>query len=107
MFSLKLWYLSASQHDVTVQQTAVEKKKHAGIGAHIKINAFANVSAQIIPGLLVLAIAYLGCNITLVLIAWFFAVTLITASYAGAMASVVDIAPNLAGKETGLLKEYS
>lgn len=53
------------------------------------------------PGLLVLAIGYLGCNITLVLIAWFFAVTLITASYAGAMASVVDIAPNLAGKESG------
>jgi hypothetical protein len=57
------------------------------------------VSAQIVPGLLVLAIGYLGCNITLVLIAWFFAVTLITASYAGAMANVVDIAPNLAGKE--------
>jgi hypothetical protein len=57
------------------------------------------VSAQIVPGLLVLAIGYLGCNITLVLISWFFAVTLITASYAGAMASVVDIAPNLAGKE--------
>ena len=56
------------------------------------------ISAQIVPGLLVLAIAYLGCNITLVLIAWFCAVTLITASYAGAMANVVDIAPNLAGK---------
>jgi hypothetical protein len=54
-----------------------------------------------VPGLLILAIGYLGCNITLVLIAWFFAVTLITASYAGAMASVVDIAPNLAGKESG------
>ncbi|PNF40129.1 Sialin [Cryptotermes secundus] len=53
--------------------------------------------SQIVPGLLVLAIGYLGCNITLVLIAWFCAVTLITASYAGAMASVVDIAPNLAG----------
>jgi hypothetical protein len=69
------------------------------------MNAFVNiVSAQIVPGLLVLAIAYLGCNITLVLIAWFLAVTLITASYAGAMASVVDIAPNLAGKETWLSK---
>ncbi|XP_069705488.1 sialin-like isoform X1 [Periplaneta americana] len=53
--------------------------------------------SQIVPGLLVLAIGYLGCNITLVLIAWFCAVTLITASYAGAMANVVDIAPNLAG----------
>lgn len=28
---------------------------------------------------------------------WFVAVTMITASYAGAMASIVDIAPNLAG----------
>ncbi|XP_049801254.1 sialin-like isoform X1 [Schistocerca nitens] len=53
--------------------------------------------SQIIPGLLVLAIGYLGCEIVLVLIAWFLAVTLITASYAGAMANVVDIAPNLAG----------
>lgn len=52
------------------------------------------------PGLLLLAIGYLGCNVTLVLITWFLAVTLITASYAGAMASVVDIAPNLAGKES-------
>lgn len=46
---------------------------------------------------MVLAIGYLGCNITMVLIIWFLAVTLITASYAGAMASVVDIGPNLAG----------
>ena len=58
-------------------------------------------SAQIVPGLLILAIGYLGCSVTLVLIAWFFAVTMITAAYAGAMASVVDIAPNLAGKESG------
>lgn len=28
---------------------------------------------------------------------WFIAVTLITAAYAGAMANVVDIAPNFAG----------
>ncbi|XP_019877715.2 sialin [Aethina tumida] len=53
--------------------------------------------SQVVPGLLVLLISYLGCDITLVLIVWFIAVTLITASYAGAMANVVDIAPNLAG----------
>lgn len=53
--------------------------------------------AQVIPGLLVLTIGYLGCQITLILIIWFVAVTLITASYAGAMANVVDIAPNFAG----------
>ncbi|XP_034938553.1 sialin [Chelonus insularis] len=53
--------------------------------------------SQVIPGILVLLIGYLGCNIILVLIIWFIAVTLITAAYAGAMANIVDIAPNLAG----------
>ncbi|XP_008554081.1 sialin [Microplitis demolitor] len=53
--------------------------------------------SQVIPGLLVLLIGYLGCNIIIVLIVWFIAVTLITAAYAGAMANIVDIAPNLAG----------
>lgn len=82
--------------------------------------------SQIIPGLLALFIGY-NTNITIILIIWFSAVTLITASYAGAMASessffkaiiilldwirflfisfvlfissldIVDIAPNLAG----------
>ncbi|KAG8226712.1 hypothetical protein J437_LFUL005529, partial [Ladona fulva] len=52
--------------------------------------------AQVVPGLLVLLIGYLGCDIVLVVVIWFIAVTLITASYAGAMASIVDIAPNLA-----------
>jgi ACS family sodium-dependent inorganic phosphate cotransporter-like MFS transporter 5 len=53
--------------------------------------------SQVVPGLLVLVISYLGCDIELVLVVWFIAVTLITASYAGAMANVVDIAPNFAG----------
>ncbi|KAE8747674.1 hypothetical protein FOCC_FOCC005653 [Frankliniella occidentalis] len=53
--------------------------------------------SQVLPGLLVLVIGYLGCHIELVLVTWFLAVTLITAAYAGAMASVVDIAPNFAG----------
>lgn len=43
-------------------------------------------------------IGYLGCDIILVLIIWFIAVTLITAGYAGAMANIVDIAPNFAGQ---------
>lgn len=43
-------------------------------------------------------IGYLGCDIVLVLVVWFVAVTLITAAYAGAMANIVDIAPNFAGK---------
>jgi hypothetical protein len=55
------------------------------------------IAAQVVPGLLVLVISYLGCDIELVLVVWFIAVTLITASYAGAMANVVDIAPNFAG----------
>ncbi|CAH1114115.1 unnamed protein product [Psylliodes chrysocephalus] len=54
-------------------------------------------SSQVLPGILVLLISYLGCDIELVLVVWFTAVTLITASYAGAMANVVDIAPNFAG----------
>ncbi|CAH1118606.1 unnamed protein product [Phaedon cochleariae] len=53
--------------------------------------------SQVVPGLLVFAISYLGCDIEYVLVIWFFAVTLITAAYAGAMANVVDIAPNFAG----------
>ncbi|XP_026676997.1 sialin [Diaphorina citri] len=53
--------------------------------------------SQVIPALLVMLIGYLGCNVALVLITWFVAVTLITASYAGAMANVVDIGPNFAG----------
>ncbi|XP_046407237.1 sialin-like isoform X2 [Ischnura elegans] len=53
--------------------------------------------SQVVPGILVVIIGYLGCNIALVVLTWFVAVTLITASYAGAMASIVDIAPNLAG----------
>ncbi|XP_018361366.1 PREDICTED: sialin-like isoform X3 [Trachymyrmex cornetzi] len=53
--------------------------------------------SQVVPGILMVLIGYLGCDIILVLIVWFIAVTLITAGYAGAMASVVDIAPNFAG----------
>lgn len=51
-----------------------------------------------VPGILVILIGYLGCDIILVLIIWFIAVTLITAGYAGAMANIVDIAPNFAGE---------
>lgn len=53
--------------------------------------------SQIVPGLFLLIIGYIDDNIIAVLVIWFIAVTLITASYAGAMASIVDIAPNLAG----------
>ncbi|XP_055857855.1 sialin [Episyrphus balteatus] len=53
-------------------------------------------ASQIIPGVLLLFIGYID-NIILVLVVWFIAVTFVTASYAGAMASIVDIAPNLAG----------
>lgn len=42
-------------------------------------------------------ISYLGCQIELILVVWFVAITLVTAAYAGAMANVVDIAPNFAG----------
>ncbi|KAH1018491.1 hypothetical protein HUJ05_006249 [Dendroctonus ponderosae] len=53
--------------------------------------------SQVVPGALVPLVSYLGCDIELVLVVWFIAVTMITASYAGAMANIVDIAPNFAG----------
>ncbi|KAI4454412.1 solute carrier family 17 [Holotrichia oblita] len=53
--------------------------------------------AQVVPGILVFLIPYLGCNYIIILVIWFIAVTMITAAYAGAMANVVDIAPNFAG----------
>ncbi|XP_017855056.1 vesicular glutamate transporter 1 isoform X2 [Drosophila busckii] len=49
--------------------------------------------SQIVPGSLILCIGYID-NITVLLIIWFVAVTFITASYAGAMANIIDIAPN-------------
>ncbi|KAK4878517.1 hypothetical protein RN001_011023 [Aquatica leii] len=53
--------------------------------------------SQVVPGLFCIIIGYLGCEIDLILVCWFSAVTLITAAYAGAMANIVDIAPNFAG----------
>ncbi|KYN00569.1 Vesicular glutamate transporter 2, partial [Cyphomyrmex costatus] len=63
----------------------------------ISVRKIFTALSQVVPGILVILIGYLGCNIILVLIVWFIAVTLITAGYAGAMANVVDIAPNFAG----------
>lgn len=54
-------------------------------------------SSQIIPGLLVVLVGYLGKEIVSVVIIWSIGITMVTASYAGAMASIVDIAPNFAG----------
>jgi MFS family permease len=53
--------------------------------------------SQIVPGVLILIVGFLSYNIVPVLVLWFVAVTFITAAYAGAMANIVDIAPNLAG----------
>lgn len=55
--------------------------------------------SQIVPGVLCVAIGVMGQeqDIVAVLVIWFVAVTMITASYAGAMACIVDVAPNLAG----------
>ncbi|XP_067614238.1 sodium-dependent phosphate transport protein 1 isoform X2 [Eurosta solidaginis] len=53
--------------------------------------------SQVIPGILIYWIGYIDTNIGLLLVVWFVAVALITASYAGAMAMIVDMAPNLAG----------
>ncbi|KAF5282674.1 hypothetical protein FQA39_LY17534 [Lamprigera yunnana] len=53
--------------------------------------------SQVVPGIFCIIIGYLGCDVIAILICWFIAVTLITAAYAGAMANIVDIAPNFAG----------
>ncbi|XP_014270922.1 sialin isoform X1 [Halyomorpha halys] len=53
--------------------------------------------SQVVPGFLLLSIGYFGCEISAVLVAWFVAVIFVTAAYAGAMANIVDIAPNFAG----------
>ncbi|KAF5281873.1 hypothetical protein FQR65_LT14517 [Abscondita terminalis] len=53
--------------------------------------------SQVVPGIFCIIIGYLGCDIISILVCWFVAVTLITAAYAGAMANIVDIAPNFAG----------
>lgn len=63
----------------------------------INIRKFFTAISQILPGLLIVLIVFINDYVTLVLIIWFIAVSLITASYAGAMANIVDIAPNLAG----------
>ncbi|XP_061401707.1 sialin [Musca vetustissima] len=52
--------------------------------------------SQVVPGVLILFIGYID-NIVLLLVIWFITVSFITASYAGAMANIVDIAPNFAG----------
>ncbi|KPU79144.1 uncharacterized protein Dana_GF26894, isoform B [Drosophila ananassae] len=49
--------------------------------------------SQIIPGILIYCIGYID-NIRVLLTVWFIAVIFITASYAGAMANIIDIAPN-------------
>lgn len=54
------------------------------------------ILSQVFPGLLALCICYCDDFMT-ILVIWFISVTFITASYAGPMANIVDIAPNLAG----------
>ncbi|XP_043063577.1 sialin isoform X1 [Drosophila ficusphila] len=49
--------------------------------------------SQIIPGLLIYCIGYID-NVHILLTVWFIAVIFITASYAGAMANIIDLAPN-------------
>lgn len=53
--------------------------------------------SQIIPGLFILIVGYMGENIISVIVVWSIGIILITASYAGAMACIVDLSPNFAG----------
>ncbi|XP_070854814.1 sialin isoform X7 [Drosophila suzukii] len=49
--------------------------------------------SQIIPGILIYCIGYID-SVHILLPVWFMAVIFITASYAGAMANIIDLAPN-------------
>lgn len=60
------------------------------------IRKFFTVLSQIVPAVLAFIVGYCTDS-NAILAMWFAAVTLITASYAGPMANIVDIAPNLAG----------
>ncbi|ERL95782.1 hypothetical protein D910_00296, partial [Dendroctonus ponderosae] len=46
------------------------------------LNYYLTRQPQVVPGALVPLVSYLGCDIELVLVVWFIAVTMITASYA-------------------------
>lgn len=65
----------------------------------IKIVSF---SAQVVPGILVVIMGYLGCNVAVIVAVMYLAVMMIPAAFAGAMANPVDIAPNYAGQVLGI-----
>lgn len=75
---------------------AADKMASAHITNLTNIRKLFTAISQVFPGILILCIGYIN-NITILLVTWFVAVTFITASYAGAMANIVDIAPNFAG----------
>lgn len=64
------------------------------------IRKIMTAASQIIPGLLILLVGYMGsanCGIVSVIIVWSIGIILITSAYAGAMACIVDLSPNFAG----------
>lgn len=56
---------------------------------------------QIVPSLLCILMGYIGCNVVVILILYFLAINILSAPFAGAMASIVDIAPNFSGLVVG------
>ncbi|KAK5638170.1 hypothetical protein RI129_012465 [Pyrocoelia pectoralis] len=56
---------------------------------------------QIGAGLLCILMAYIGCNIVAILILYFLAINILSAPFSGAMASIVDVAPNFSGVVVG------
>ncbi|KAF5286578.1 hypothetical protein FQA39_LY16261 [Lamprigera yunnana] len=56
---------------------------------------------QIVPSLLCILMGYIGCNIVIILILYFLAINILSAPFAGAMASIVDVAPNFGGVVVG------
>ncbi|KAB0791165.1 hypothetical protein PPYR_02965 [Photinus pyralis] len=56
---------------------------------------------QIGAGLLCILMGYIGCNIAVILCLYFLAINLLSAQFSGAMASIVDVAPNFSGVVVG------
>lgn len=73
-----------------------DKLLHRNLMTLTNIRKLFTALSQIVPGVLILFIGYID-NIVLLLVIWFITVSFITSSYAGAMANIVDIAPNFAG----------
>ncbi|KAF5270565.1 hypothetical protein FQR65_LT05463 [Abscondita terminalis] len=52
---------------------------------------------QILPGILILALCYIKCNVPLIATIWVVMEVCLTANFSGAMTNIVDVSPNFTG----------